>query len=556
MSIAGAVITLDVDPFIQLGPLEIAWHGLMSALGILVAAAIAVRYARRRELDSEAVVTAVIWTALAGILGARLLYLAETDAGALLEPWQWLGSRGFSIYGGLIFGALAAAGLFRRMGLGLRYLDALAAGFPLGMAVGRIGDVINGEHYGAVSDLPWAIRYTNPAAEVPSGAFAYHPGGLYEVVLALAIAGAIWVLRDRLRRPGQMLFTVVGLYALGRFVMFFFRVDSASLALGLNTSQWISLALAAAAGIGLWLTSDLPRQRRRGALAVTAAAVALSVLALVGCFDGGGEESTSGGSGAVPSSEDPGPVHVHGLAVDPADGALFIASHTGLFRLAQGSTSPERVADRYQDTMAFTVIGPRHFLGSGHPDGREDLPPFLGLIESKDAGESWEEVSLMGEVDFHLLAASGERVYGFGSGWESREALFLASEDGGRTWTERSVPAPLVGLALSPTDPQVLAASSINGLHLSRAGGRNWRSLPGAPGLLAWPSPGRLYLVDGNGLVKVSGDEGTSWKVVGRLPEAPAAFASEEDRLLAATHGGAVLESSDGGSTWSARFRP
>ena len=56
--------------------------------------------------------------------------------------------------------------------LGLRYLDALAAGFPLGMAIGRIGDVINGEHYGPVSDLPWAIRNTHPDADVPSNELA------------------------------------------------------------------------------------------------------------------------------------------------------------------------------------------------------------------------------------------------------------------------------------------------------------------------------------------------------------------------------------------------
>jgi phosphatidylglycerol:prolipoprotein diacylglycerol transferase len=55
-----------------------------------------------------------------------------------------------------------------RTRLSLRYLDALAAGFPLGMAVGRIDDVISGEHYGPPTTLPWAFRYLNPMAEVPS----------------------------------------------------------------------------------------------------------------------------------------------------------------------------------------------------------------------------------------------------------------------------------------------------------------------------------------------------------------------------------------------------
>ncbi len=74
-----------------------------------------------------------------------------------------------------------------------------------------------------------------------------------------------------------------------------------------------------------------------------------------------------------------GPVHVHALGVDPGDGSLFIATHTGLFRLPLDQESPERVSDLHQDTMGFTVAGPGHFLGSGHPDLRDDLPPLLGL---------------------------------------------------------------------------------------------------------------------------------------------------------------------------------
>jgi hypothetical protein len=74
-----------------------------------------------------------------------------------------------------------------------------------------------------------------------------------------------------------------------------------------------------------------------------------------------------------------------------------------------------RVADRFQDTMGFTVTGPDRFLGSGHPDGREGLSPFLGLIRSTDAGRTRQPVSLLGERDFHVLEAAGSRVYGYGS---------------------------------------------------------------------------------------------------------------------------------------------
>ena len=62
--------------------------------------------------------------------------------------------------------------------------------------------------------------------------------------------------------------------------------------------------------------------------------------------------------------------------------------------------------------MEFTVLGADHFLGSGHPGSIENDPPFLGLIESRDAGSSWQAIALHGDVDFHVLEAQGNTVYG------------------------------------------------------------------------------------------------------------------------------------------------
>ncbi len=253
---SAATIELHVDPVLELGPLSVAWHGLMIAVGIGVGAWLARRFARERRLDTEALFDLVVLLSLSGIVGARLLWLVES--GSISDPGEWLGTRGFSFYGGILFGLPALAIYLRRERLGVRYLDALAAGFPLGMAVGRIGDVINGEHFGPPSELPWAIRYTHPDAEVPSGALAYHPGGLYELVLALAILALLWPLRRRFTTPGVLLWTVIALYSAGRFAMFFVRSDSDEWALGLVTSQWVSLGLTGIALTGIALV----RQRR------------------------------------------------------------------------------------------------------------------------------------------------------------------------------------------------------------------------------------------------------------------------------------------------------
>lgn len=261
-----ATITLDVDPFIHLGPLTVAWHGLTIVLGLVAATWLAIRYARESGLDAEEIVNLAMITSLAGIIGAKAFYLIENDAGALLRPGEWLDGRGFSFYGAIIVGVPAVGLYLGRRRLGISYLDALAAGFPLGMAIGRVGDVINGEHYGPESDLPWAVRNAHPDADVPSNDVAYHSGGLYEVALALLMFAVIWPLRHRFRHPGLLLWTVIGLYALGRFAMFFARSDSDALALGLNGAQWTSLALLAVAVVGAARAlRSPPRESRIGA---------------------------------------------------------------------------------------------------------------------------------------------------------------------------------------------------------------------------------------------------------------------------------------------------
>lgn len=283
----------------------------------------------------------------------------------------------------------------------------------------------------------------------------------------------------------------------------------------------------------------------------------LAALAVVaGCRDGEAPPAADRPVVDDPVIGDPGPVHVHGLGVNPRGGAIFLATHTGLFRLPEGDTKATRVADRYQDTMAFTIVGRDRFLGSGHPDGREDLPPYLGLIESRDAGSTWRPVSLLGKVDFHVLETSGETVYGFGSDFETRAPTFLASSDGGRSWVERRTPEPLLSLAIDPRDSRRIVASG-EAVHVSGDGGRTWRRMSAEPGLLAWPSPDKLYSIDDAGVVAVSATGGRRWQATGSLGGGPAAFESAGGRrLLAALHDGTIKESRNGGVTWRVRSRP
>ena len=277
-----------------------------------------------------------------------------------------------------------------------------------------------------------------------------------------------------------------------------------------------------------------------------AALLAGAALAAGGC---GGDDDSK------PLADDPGPVHVHGLGVNPKDGALFVATHTGLFRAARGESKATRVGDSRQDTMGFTVVGPDRFLGSGHPGAQDGSPPFLGLIASSDAGRSWSPVSLRGMADFHVLEAAGQLVYGFGSDWETRREQFLTSTDGGRTWRERRAPESLVSLALDPDDPRHLIASGQRSLHESRDGGGRWTRLSDGAGLVAWQPAGRIALVGPDGTVATSAD-GRRWSPVGQAGGEPASFEAARDGLYVALHDGTIKRSADGGRTWEVRSRP
>ena len=253
-----AVITIGIDPKIHLGPLTLAWHGLTIVIGIFIGGLAAARYARERDLDIEPLYPIAGLLAVGGIVGGRLYYVLE-HGGPLF------GTTGFTFDGGVILAAVLIAGYVWREGLSARYLDAVAAGLPLGVAVGRIGDVINGEHYGPQSDFFLAVRNSHPDALTPNPHLAYQNGGLYEVLLGAVIFAIVWPLRHRINKTGTMVWLVLGLFAVGRFFEFFVRSDSPDLALGLDNAQWTSLALLIVVVLGAWLTARRPWQRERTA---------------------------------------------------------------------------------------------------------------------------------------------------------------------------------------------------------------------------------------------------------------------------------------------------
>lgn len=253
------------------------------------------------------------------------------------------------------------------------------------------------------------------------------------------------------------------------------------------------------------------------------------------------------GGGPPPASDAPVELeHVHGLGVDPASGDLYAGSHYGLIRLPEQG-QPTRVGGLVQDFMGFTVVGPGHFLASGHPGEDQDGPSNLGLIESTDGGRSWQTRSLAGEADFHALEAKHGLVYGYTAG------QLLVSGDL-RTWDTRAGLA-LADLAVSPQDPQTVLATTREGLARSTDGGRSFRLVNGAPllQLVTWPDTARIVGIAPDGTVHVSDDGATTWQELGSAGGAPEALTTTGQKMYVAVQGG-IVESSDGGRSFRTRY--
>lgn len=284
------------------------------------------------------------------------------------------------------------------------------------------------------------------------------------------------------------------------------------------------------------------------------AATVAALFALAGCGGGDREAAPEQFTGAPLAAQDPGPVHVHGLGYDARRDVLYIATHTGMFELLSGAEKARRIGDSYQDTMGFTLVRPDLFLGSGHPDAREALPPHLGLIRSTDRGRSWTSVSLLGKADFHVLRARGKTVYGFDA---SNERL-LVSRDGGRSWQDRLAPEALLDLAVDPSDPEHLLASGGAVLYRSQDGGSTWRAVAsGVAGHLAWPVSKRAFVATLDGALLSTERADRPWRSRGSLGGAVAALLAVDERtVFAALHDGTIKQSGDGGATWKVRSIP
>ncbi len=238
---------------IQLGPFIIHYYGVIIMLGALLAAWIATKQARAAGGEPDMIWDMLPWLLIAGIVGARIWHILTPPASMVAigldtkyyftHPIDaisiWKG--GLGIPGAVVGGLLALVWYCRKKKVDFRkWADYIAPGLAVAQAIGRWGNFINQELYGAPTSLPWKI-FIDPAHRIAgyTDQDYYHPLFLYESIYNLANMGIlIWIsqfYKDKLK-PGDVFLVYAIIYPLGRFLLEFLRLDASNL-FSLNINQ-------------------------------------------------------------------------------------------------------------------------------------------------------------------------------------------------------------------------------------------------------------------------------------------------------------------------------
>jgi phosphatidylglycerol:prolipoprotein diacylglycerol transferase len=208
----------------RIGPVAVRWYGVMYLAGFAASYVLVARQIKKKGLDLTGDFLESLYTfiVLGLIVGARLGYVLFYNPGyyaqhplAIVALWE----GGMSFHGGLIGSVLAGIWRCKRNEKDpWQVADLVMSTAPIGLGFGRLGNFINGELYGRITDVPWAMVF--PAG----GPFPRHPSELYEFFFeGVVLFSVLWIVKDRVRTTGVLTSLFLMLYGVFRFIVEFFR---------------------------------------------------------------------------------------------------------------------------------------------------------------------------------------------------------------------------------------------------------------------------------------------------------------------------------------------
>ncbi len=218
------------------GTFSLSWHGLFSFFAVSAAIFMVGRAATKGNLNQDLVYNTAIFGIVGGIIGARLVHVFDnwdvygSDPSRIIAIWQ----GGIGLWGGILGGWIAGAlyAYFAKAPVG-KFMDIAAPAMFVGQSIGRIGDIINGEHWSRALDAGWGWYFTHPASPARRGAErffgdperAVHPTVVYEMIWNMIGLFVITRLKGKLRPAGAIWMVYITWYSVGRFAIQFLRLD-------------------------------------------------------------------------------------------------------------------------------------------------------------------------------------------------------------------------------------------------------------------------------------------------------------------------------------------
>ncbi len=248
---------------IDIGPLSISPHGIGIAVGFLLGARLMLPEAAKKGISEDTVYTVLIRAAIGSLIGARVAYVlnhlgdySDNPLG-IFKVWE----GGISLLGGIFGAILLALPVARRLKVDAwRMLDSAAPGIALGILVGRIGDMVVGDHLGKPTDFFLGYR-CQPGVDTASPCLGdvVHQPHLYDLFFVTLLLFLLLKLRRSAPRYDGFLILVFGAcYGVARLIEDFFRIDETH-GLGLTGSQWTAIATTLVCGAWLLFVKRTPR---------------------------------------------------------------------------------------------------------------------------------------------------------------------------------------------------------------------------------------------------------------------------------------------------------